>query len=183
MCLTGTPPGKGAVMADTSGMDEQAQAEQFDTFDQADSSVPDDGSMTQEEMPPDTLWGAEAYGAGGTETEDAVAQRAARENPDELPGEQAQVAAAIYEREDGLAEDDESQMVGELDNASPGQLSAEEAAMHVVDEEYAVRAAGLDPDGPPGDGYVDVGGDVRKADDGLPGDQTAADPGRSTAER
>jgi hypothetical protein len=160
-------------MADTSGMDEQEQAEQFDAFDESDSPGAVDGGIAQEDMPPDTLWGAEAYGAGGTETEDTVAQRAARENPDAVPAPE-ELAGALYEREDGLADDDEAQLVGELDNASPGQLTAEEAAMHVVDEEYAVRAAGLDPDGPPGDGYVDVGGEVRKADDGLPGDQTAA---------
>jgi hypothetical protein len=143
-------------MADTSGMDEQTQAEQLDPFDEADSPAPADGAMAQEDMPPDRLWGAEAYGAGGTETEDTIAQRAARENPDETPTDQELVAAAIYEREDGLAEDDEDQMVGELDSASPGQLSAEEAAMHIVGEDDAVRTAGLDPDGPPGDGYVDV---------------------------
>jgi hypothetical protein len=142
-------------MADTSDMDEQARSEQLDPFDEADSPAPADGSMAQEDMPPDTLWGAEAYGAGGTETEDTVAQRAARENPDEVLADQERVAAAIYEREDGLADDDEAQLVGELDTATPGQLTAEEAAMHLVDEDEAVRVAGLDPDGPLGDGYVD----------------------------
>ena len=170
-------------MADTSGTDDQDQAEQFDAFDEADTPAPSGDAMTLEEMPPDTLWGAEAYGAGGTETEDTIAQRAARENPDEGPPADDLVAGAIYEREDGLAEDDEDQMVGELDNAPPGRLTAEEAAMHVVDEEYAVRAAGLDPDGPPGDGYVDVGGDVRAADDGDPGAQATGGPDHTSAGR
>lgn len=162
--------------------DEQTQAEQFDAFDDTSPTEAGAPGAQLEDMPPDKPWGAEAYGAGGTETPDTVAARAAREIPDELVQEE-ELAAGLYEQEDGMAEDTEDQMVGELQNDAPGQLTAEEAAVHVVDEEYAVEAAGLDPDGPPGDGYVDVGGDLRKADDGLPGDQTAGTSGGAAGNR
>jgi hypothetical protein len=163
-------------------MDEQSQAEQFDPFDEASAGSPGAEGISLEDMPPEKPWGAEAYGAGGTETPDTVASRAAREEPDQLVVED-EIAAGLYEQEDGMAEDSEDQMVGELQNDAVGQLTAEEAAVHVVDEEYAVRAAGLDPDGPAGDGYIDVGGDLRKADDGLPGDQTASESGRASNSR
>lgn len=133
-------------------MDEQSQAEQLAPFDD------DAEGATLEDMPPDKPWGAEAYGAGGTETPDTVAARAAREEPDELVAEE-QIAAGLYEQEDGLADDDEDQSVGQLQHDAPGQMTGEEAAVHVVDEQDAVTWAGLDPDGPLGDGYIDPGGE------------------------
>lgn len=139
-------------------MDEQSQAEQLDAFD----DETEDARL--EDMPPDKPWGAEAYGAGGTETPDTVAARAAREEPDELVAEE-EIAAGLYESEDGFAEDDEDQSVAQQGEA-PGRLSAEEAAVHLVDEEDAVTWGGLDPDGPLGDGYIDVDGDVLLAGDG-----------------
>ena len=150
-------------------MDEQTQAEQLDAFDEADDGI------RLEDMPPDTQWGAQAYGAGGADAPETLAARAARENPDQLSPDD-DIAIGLYEPGDPMGDDTEADLVGELDNTpGPGHTTAEEAAVHVVDEEYAVRAAGLDPDGPPGDGYVDVDGELRKADDGLPGDQTAGD--------
>ena len=130
-------------------MDEQSQAEQLETFDEQ------DGGIHLEDMPPEKPWGAAAYGAGGTETPDTVAARAAREEPDVLaPAEDA--AAGLYEREDGLAADDEDQSVALLQDEEPGNLSGEESGMHLVDEEDAITYAGLDPDGPLGDGYIEV---------------------------
>ena len=131
-------------------MDEQTQAEQLETFDEQ------DGGIHLEDMPPERPWGAAAYGAGGTETPDTVAARAARELPDVLPPAE-ELAAGLYEREDGLASDDEDQSIALLQDEVPGDLSGEEAAMHVVDEADAVTYAGLDPDGPEGDGHLDTG--------------------------
>jgi len=131
-------------------MDEQSQAEQLDPYD----DETEDARL--EDVPPDKPWGAEAYGAGGTETPDTVAARAAREEPDELVAEE-QIAAGLYEQEDGLAADEEDQSVAELQVERLGQLSAEEAAVHIVDVDDAVASAGLDPDGPLGDGYIDIG--------------------------
>jgi hypothetical protein len=142
--------------------DEQSQAEQFDAFDDQTEGIHDDQTdgIRLEDMPPTKPWGAEAYGAGGTETPDTVAARAAREEPDELEARE-EIAAGLYAQEDGLADDDEDQSVGQLQDEPPGHLTAEEAAMHVVDEEDAVRSAGLDPDGPLGDGYIEVDGESR----------------------
>ena len=64
-------------------------------------------------------------------------------------------AAGLYENEDGFAADDEDQSVALLQDEVPGTLSAEEAAVHLVDEADAVTYGGLDLDGPVGDGYVD----------------------------
>jgi hypothetical protein len=128
-------------------MDEQEQAEQLDPYDE------DSDDARLEEMPPEKPLGAEAYGAGGTETPDTVAARAAREEPDELVAEE-QIAAGLYEQEDGLAADDEDQSVAELQDGDLGRLSAEEAAVHIVDVDDAVTSAGLDLDGPLGDGYI-----------------------------
>ena len=136
--------------------DEQDQAEQFDAFDEdveGDTGQASTGADL-DEMPPDTQWGAEAYGAGGTETEDSVAGRAARENPDRLAPDE-HVARGLYEPgDDPLGGDDEAAMVGELDPDAEGRPSAEEAAVHVVDPDEARRRSGLDPDGPDGDGYL-----------------------------
>jgi hypothetical protein len=129
-------------------MDEQTQAEQLETFDEQ------DGGIHLEDMPPERPWGASAYGAGGTETPDTIAARAAREEPDVLaPAED--LAAGLYENEDGFAADDEDQSVALLQDEVPGTLSAEEAAVHLVDEADAVTYGGLDLDGPYGDGYLD----------------------------
>lgn len=134
--------------------DEQDQAEQFDAFDEDLDGDPGQASTGADldDMPPDTQWGAEAYGAGGTEAQDSVAGRAARENPDRLtPAEK--IARGLFEPGDPLGDDDEAEMVGELDPDAEGSMSAEESAVHVVDAAEATRHSGLDPDGPDHDGY------------------------------
>lgn len=61
----------------------------------------------------------------------------------------------------------------ELHNTPEGRRpTPEQAAEGDFDEEDATRLAGLDPERAPGEGTVDVGGELRDADDGLPGDQT-----------
>lgn len=147
--------------------DEQTAAEQFDAFDDH-----DDGARL-DDLPPDTLWGAAAYGEGGADAPDTLAARVAREEPED-PVPPAGVGAALYEPGDPLGDDVEAQMVGEIDDQSPGRMSPEENAVHVIDEATAVRAAGLDPDGPAGDGYVEnEHGEVQRAHDGTSGTDTA----------
>ena len=138
-------------------MDEQSQAEQLDAFD----DETEDARL--EDMPPDKPWGAEAYGAGGTETPDTVAARAVGEEPDELVAEE-EIAAGLYESEDGFAEDDEDQSVAQQGEA-PGRLWPRRPRS-TWSTRRMVTWGGLDPDGPLGDGYIDVDGDVLLAGDG-----------------
>jgi len=136
-------------MTDTSADaddDQSAGSEQFDGFTEEEVSLGD--------IPPDKPWGADAYGAGGTETEDGVAERAARENPDP-PDAPDRPVAALTEVDEPFDEDIAGQSIAELGDES-GQQSAEEAAMHVYSPEEAVDH-GLDPDGPAHDGYYDDG--------------------------
>lgn len=88
------------------------------------------------EMPPEHPPGAQAYGAAGAEphaTESVIA-RAARENPEERPsldGALTDEAKLVLSADDPIGGDPS------LRDTTPEKtatLSAEEAAMHVVDE-------------------------------------------------
>jgi hypothetical protein len=75
------------------------------------------------EFPPDTLIGAQAYGAAGAEPHavESVAARAAREEPEQLP------------EPTGIpAEDD---LVDDVAQEREAPIPAEAAAVHVIDEE------------------------------------------------
>lgn len=124
-------------------MDGQKNAEHLDAFDD------ESEDLGLDEVPPHSLWGAQAYGAGGTETEDSVAARSAREEPDRFHADEA-IAEGLFVDEEGL----EDEAVA-LEGDERGRPSPEEAAMHVLTEQEAIRRAGLDPDGPLGDGYVE----------------------------
>jgi hypothetical protein len=134
-------------MTDTSadaGDDQNAGSEQFD-------------ALTEEEVrtsdfPPDKPWGAEAYGAGGADVQDGVAERAARENPDTSTVDDRAVAA-LTDVDDPFEEDVTAESVAELGDEQ-GELSAEEAAMHSYSPEEAFDH-GLDPEGPAHDGYYE----------------------------
>ena len=134
-------------MTDTSADaddDQNAGSEQFDGVTEEEVSTSD--------LPPDKPWGADAYGAGGTETEDGVVERAARENP-ERPDVSNPPVAGLTDVDDPFGDDLTAESIAELGDES-GQLSAEEAAMHAYSPEEAVEH-GLDPDGPAHDGYYD----------------------------
>ncbi len=134
-------------MTDTSadaGDDENRGSEQFDAVTEEEMSLSD--------IPPDKPWGAEAYGAGGTETPDSVAAREARENPDFPVYADDEPVAALTDVGDPFEDDVTAESVAELGD-QPETLSAEEAAMHAYSPEEAV-AHGLDPDGPLDDGYL-----------------------------
>ena len=124
-------------------MDGQQNAERLDAFDD------ECEDLELDEMPPHSMWGAEAYGAGGTETEDSVIARSAREEPDRFRADE-EIAEGLFV-EDEVLEDEAVAVEGD----ERGRPSAEEAAVHVLDEDDAIRRAGLDPDGPPGDGYIE----------------------------
>ena len=128
-----------------SGMDEQTQAEQL-------SAIDDD---TDEELlgefPPDRLRGAEAYGAGGTETTESVEARAAREQPERLRPRD-ETSAGLSDPDDAYGEDETSELVADRVD-EPDRPSAEEQAMHAFDAEDGA-SHGLDPDGPDDDGYL-----------------------------
>lgn len=124
-------------------MDEQDTAEQFDAFDDETEGI------SLDEVPSESMWGAQAYGAGGTETPDSVAARAAREEPDRFQADEV-IAGGL------LADDDD--LDGEsiaMEGDERGTPSAEEAAMHVLTDDEAILTAGLDLDGPLDDGYMD----------------------------
>lgn len=136
-------------MTDTSADstdDQSSGSEQFD-------GVTED-EISLDEFPPDKPWGAEAYGAGGADVQDGVAERAARENPDlEVPPDDP--VGGLTDVDDPFGEDETAESVAELGD-EVGLLSAEESAMHVYSAEEAVEH-GLDPDGPAHDGYYDDG--------------------------
>ena len=135
-------------MTDTSadfGDDQSQGSEQFDAFTEEEESL--------ENFPPDVLMGAQAYGAGGTETQDGVVERMARENPDvPVPGD-ADPVAGIMDVDDPMGDDLTAESVAEVGDET-GALSPEEAAMHAYSADEAV-AHGLDLDGPAHDGYYD----------------------------
>lgn len=124
-------------------MDAQDKAERFDAFDD------DTEDLSLEEIPPESLWGAGAYGAGGTETPDTVAARAAREEADRFHSDE-QIAAGLYVDDEGLEDSSVA-----LEGDERGHPSAEEAAVHVISDQDAIERFGLDPDGPLDDGYLD----------------------------
>ncbi len=125
--------------------DEQSGAEQFDAISEEEQSLDD--------LPPDQLMGAEAYGAGGTETPDGVAERAARENPDRLPSTDRDLVAGLIDVDDPFEDDVTAESVADL-SSDPSEPSPEESAMHSYSAEEAFDH-GLDPDGPADDGYFD----------------------------
>ena len=130
-------------MTDT-GDEQTSGAEQFDAV--------SDEEVALDDLPPDKPWGAEAYGAGGADVQDGVIERSARENPDrEAPADDP--VGALTDVDDPFGENLTAESVAELGD-EVGALSAEEAAMHSYSPEEAVEH-GLDPDGPPDDGYLD----------------------------
>jgi hypothetical protein len=78
------------------------------------------------EFPPDHLVGAQAYGAAGTDpgAPESVEQRAAREAPEERPGDRPEPTG--YPDEEGSVEATVQDM--------EAPIAAEDAAVHVVDE-------------------------------------------------
>jgi hypothetical protein len=131
-------------MTDTG--DEQASgAEQLDEVSEEE--------VSPSEIPPDKPWGAEAYGAGGTEAPEGVAEREARENPDPPAPVDDRQLAGLSDPDDPFDEDRTSESIADLVD-EPGELSAEEAAIHSYSAEEAVDH-GLDPDGPAHDGYYE----------------------------
>ena len=137
-------------MTDTSadsGDDQNAGSEQFDAITEEDESLQD--------FPPEKPLGAEAYGAGGTETEDGVVERTAREEPDLPAGGDDRPVGTITDVDDPFGEDETAESVAELGDEG-GPLSAEESAMHSYSPDEAV-SHGLDPDGPDHDGYYSDG--------------------------
>jgi len=79
------------------------------------------------EYPPDKLWGAEAYGAAGTDpgAPEIVERRAAREEPEQRPEPQ------------GYPGDDDIRSLDDVDDAvqeHEAPIPAEEAAVHAIDE-------------------------------------------------
>jgi hypothetical protein len=135
-------------MTDTSadsGDDQNQGSEQFDAVTEEE--------LTPADFPPDKPWGAEAYGAGGADTVEGVAERAARENPDFPVHGDDHPVAGLSDVDDAFDDDLTAESVAdEVDE--PDELSAEEAAMHAYTAEEAERH-GLDPDGPAHDGYYD----------------------------
>ncbi|CAN5697327.1 hypothetical protein BH10ACT1_BH10ACT1_23530 [soil metagenome] len=88
------------------------------------------------EYPPDKLMGAEAYGEAGAEpgAPEDVAKRAAREEPEERPGD-----PYLLIGEDGvvLAPDDAfagDPSLRDVVQEREAPVPAEEAALHVIDE-------------------------------------------------
>ncbi|HEX2577827.1 MAG TPA: hypothetical protein VHK88_15860 [Aquihabitans sp.] len=97
------------------------------------------------EYPPDHLLGAQAYGAAGTEpgAPESVAQRVGREEPEEVPAERPLTISDL----DQVHTDDGDIFVGDMTQRDVVQereapVPAEEAAMHIIDED----TDGLDVD-------------------------------------
>jgi len=90
------------------------------------------------EFPPDKLLGAAAYGAAGTDpgAPESVTARAAREEPEEMPLESLAEAsdpdAMVLSDDDPLAGDPSRR---DIATEKGDVVPAEEAAMHMVDEE------------------------------------------------
>ncbi|HWJ63986.1 MAG TPA: hypothetical protein VNS19_18585 [Acidimicrobiales bacterium] len=78
------------------------------------------------EFPPDHLVGAEAYGAAGADpgAPESVERRAAREEPEERPGD----------RPESLGYPDEEDVVDDSVQEHEAPRPAEEAAVHAIDE-------------------------------------------------
>jgi hypothetical protein len=135
-------------MTDTSadaGDDQSTGSEQFDAV--------DDDELSLADLPPDKPWGAQAYGAGGADAPDGLAERAARENPEKaVPGDD-RALGGLLDVDDPYGEDLTAESVAELGD-EPAAMSAEEAAMHSYSPEEAFEH-GLDPDGPEHDGYYE----------------------------
>jgi hypothetical protein len=98
-------------------------------------AVTSDGS---EEMPPPRDHPQGAAGFGTTVAEErrgeSLAQRVRREEPDVLPGQTGETGPLLDPADEDVDDvDDESAMVA-TDTDSDQALSAEEAAVHVVDE-------------------------------------------------
>lgn len=117
--------------------DEQDQAEQLD-----------DDEMGGE-FPPDKMLGAQAYGAAGTEpgAPESVAQRAGREIPDQVPLDPLPTSSdpeAVLSGDEAFGDDPTMRDVVQEREAP---LPAEEAAMHVVDDDFLeVESQVDDPD-------------------------------------
>lgn len=90
------------------------------------------------EFPPDKLLGAAAYGAAGTDpgAPEGVIARAAREEPEEMPLDplptKSDPDVAVLSDDDPLAGDPS---LRDIATEKGDVMPAEEAAMHVVDEE------------------------------------------------
>src|SRR5215213_9439115 len=88
---------------------------------------------------PDRPLGVDDWGTTKREEElgESFESRVAREVPDQLPADDGHLAQRLVEPgdDDGIGIDDEPDLVGELGDSVEGDtLSAEEAAMRVVDE-------------------------------------------------
>lgn len=89
------------------------------------------------EFPPEKLLGAEAYGAAGADpgAPEGVIARAARENPEEVPSEDgsgADLDLLVLSEDDPVAGDPSTRDVA---TEKGDTRTAEESAMHVVDQE------------------------------------------------
>jgi hypothetical protein len=91
--------------------------------DEQDRAETVDDEVIGGEYPPDTLLGAQAYGAAGAEPHavESVAARAAKEEPEQLP------------EPTGIPADDD--LVDDVVQEREAPIPAEEAAVHVIDEE------------------------------------------------
>lgn len=94
--------------------------------------------------PGDAPKAAEDFGTTAAEErlDEPLSRRVERETPDEAGAGQTTVddiaaARRLVEAQQGPADDDEGDLVGGMASHDPGALSAEEAAVHVVDEEEA----------------------------------------------
>lgn len=135
-------------MTDTSADaadDQNAGSEQFDAVTEEE--------LGASELPPDKPWGAEAYGAGGADTQDGVAERAARENPEDRGPGAAGPVSGLTDVDDPFDGDLTAESIAEVGDEQ-GELTAEESAMHSYSPEEAFDH-GLDPDGPEHDGYYE----------------------------
>ncbi len=112
-------------MAGTSQSDDHLNANQFD-----DEGLPG----IDENYPPERPWASEdpTFLAGGSETQDDLATRVTREEPEfGGPGERDSV---ILSGAEGPVDtpDNEPQLLGELGDRDPdAAVSAEDAAMHI----------------------------------------------------
>ncbi|MCU1499664.1 MAG: hypothetical protein JWM47_3617 [Acidimicrobiales bacterium] len=111
--------------------DEQDRAEQLD-----------DDELGGE-YPPDKFMGAEAYGAAGTEggAPESVVRRAAREEPDVVPTDPppgANDPDAVLSGDEDFGDGGDSTL-RDVVQEREAPIPAEEAAMHVVDEDALAR--------------------------------------------
>lgn len=117
------------------------------TEDQWRSGTTDEGDP----VPRDYPQGVQEWGTTAEEEKlgESLRMRSAREMPDVVESEPPYLNRPLYEpgAEEGIA-DTEPELVGDVDGAAGEPLSAEEAAMQIVDEP---PGANYDPD----PGYVD----------------------------